>query len=97
MADINTPTEAYGKLDQAQRTQLAQEFVAKLGAEHDSQAQHYAQMDLSTISAAQLAEMHDHIAHHHPGVFGEVMKHPILTAALAGFATYEVEKHLRDR
>ena len=97
MADMQTPTEAYGQLDQTQRAQLAREFLDRLSGEHDPIVQKFSGVDLTTISASQLAELHDHAAHNHKGIFGEVMKHPLLTAALAGFAVYEIDKHVAER
>jgi len=97
MADMKTPTEAYGNLSPAERAQLAQEFLNKLHEQHDKFADKFAALDLNTITPAQLAELHDHVAHNHPGIFGEVMKHPVLTAALAGFAVYEIDKHVANR
>lgn len=97
MADVNTPVEAYGQLSQADRTQLAQTFLEEMRKEDHASYEKFAHIDLSTVTADQLADMHNHAAHAHPNVFGIVMKHPIITAALAGFAAYEVDKHLSNR
>ncbi len=97
MADVNTPVEAYGQLDQAQRTQLAQTFLEEMKKEDHASYDRYSHVDLNAVTAEQLADMHDHAAKHHPNAFGVVMEHPILTAALAGFAVYEVDKHLGKR
>lgn len=97
MADVNTPVEAYGQLDQTQRTQLAQTFLEEMKKEDHASFERYSHVDLNAVTAEQLADMHNHAAKQHPNVFGVVMQHPILTAALAGFAVYEVDKHLGKR
>lgn len=97
MADVHTPVEAYGQLDQSQRTQLAQTFLDEMKKEDHASYERYAHVDLNAVTAEQLADMHNHAAAHHKGAFGVVMAHPILTAALAGFAVYEVDKHLSNR
>lgn len=97
MADQTTPVEAYGQLDQSQRTQLAQSFLDEMKKEDHASYERYAHVDLSTVTAAQLADMHNHAATNHPNVFGTVMKHPVITAALAGFAVYELDKRLGNR
>lgn len=97
MADVNTPVEAYGQLSQADRTQLAQTFLEEMKKEDHASYDRFSHVDLNAVTAQQLADMHEHAAHHHPNVFGVVMEHPILTAALAGFAVYEVDKHLGKR
>jgi hypothetical protein len=97
MADVNTPVEAYGQLDQSQRTQLAQTFLGEMKKEDHASYERYAHVDLNAVTADQLADMHNHAAAHHKNAFGVVMAHPILTAALAGFAVYEVDKHLSNR
>ncbi|MGH2503503.1 MAG: hypothetical protein ACRDID_13435 [Ktedonobacterales bacterium] len=97
MADVNTPVEAYGQLDQAQRTQLAQTFLEEMKKEDHASYDRYAHVDLNTVTAEQLADMHNHAAAHHKNAFGVVMDHPIMTAALAGFAVYELDRHLGKR
>lgn len=97
MTDVNTPVEAYGQLDQTQRTQLAQTFLEEMKKEDHASFERYSHVDLNAVTAEQLADMHNHAAKQHPNVFGVVMQHPILTAALAGFAVYEVDKHLGKR
>jgi len=97
MADVNTPVEAYGQLDQSQRTQLAQTFLEEMKKEDHASFEKYSHVDLNAVTAEQLADMHNHAAKQHPNVFGVVMQHPIMTAALAGFAVYEVDRHLKNR
>lgn len=94
MADQQTPVEAYGQLSQAQRTELAAHFLDQMKQENHAAYAQYAHIDVNTVTAEQLAELHDHTAKHMPNVFGVVMSHPVITAALAGFAVYEVDKHL---
>lgn len=93
-----SPVEAYGKLSQEERTQLATKFLEEIKkAQPDAYAQ-FASVDVNTVTPEQLEQLHEHTAHHMPDVFGEVMKHPVITAAagglLAGFAVYEVDKHI---
>ena len=42
-----------------------------------------------------IAQMHRYASDNHPGLLGEVMQHPLITATLGGFAIYEADKHLR--
>ena len=92
-----TPVEAYAKLTQEQRTELATHFLDQMKqANHEAYAQ-FSQIDVNTVTPEQLAEMHDHTAKHLPNVFGVVMAHPVITAALAGFAVYEVDKHINKK
>ena len=97
MADQQTPTEAYAQLTQAQRTELATHFLEQMKQANHEAYNTYSHIDVSTVTAEQLAELHDHTARHLPNVFGLVMAHPVITAALAGFAVYEVDKHLGKR
>jgi ABC-type transport system involved in cytochrome bd biosynthesis fused ATPase/permease subunit len=89
-----SPVEAYSKLTQEQRTELATHFLEQIKQAQPEAYAQFAQIDLNTVTPEQLAEMHDHTAKHLPNVFGVVMAHPVITAALAGFAVYEVDKHL---
>ncbi|HEX9038482.1 MAG TPA: hypothetical protein VF808_15980 [Ktedonobacterales bacterium] len=104
MYDPNTnqqaqdPMSAYSSIDQGQRSQIAREFIQRFaGKTNDSQAQQYAQMDPNQVSPGQLAEMHQYAAQKHPGILGDVMQHPVMTAALSGFAAYELDKRLGKR
>ena len=94
MADQQTPVEAYGQLSQAQRTELATHFLDEMKKDNHEAYEKYAQVDVNTVTPEQLAELHDHAAKHMPNVFGTVMAHPVITAALAGFAVYELDRHL---
>ncbi len=92
-----SPMDAYSQLDQGQLSQVAQEFIQRFRGEHTPEAQQIAQMDPNSVTAADVARMHEVAARRHPGVLGEVMRHPVITAALGGFATYEVMKHVDQR
>jgi ABC-type transport system involved in cytochrome bd biosynthesis fused ATPase/permease subunit len=94
MAEQQTPVEAYAQLSQAQRTELATHFLEQMKQANHEAYNTYSHIDVNTVTAEQLAELHDHTARHLPNVFGVVMAHPVITAALAGFAVYEVDKHL---
>ncbi len=91
------PTTAYTQLDPEQRSTIAQEFVNHFRRYDDPGAQEYTRMDTQHVSPAQLAQMHQYAADKHPGVLGEVMKHPVITAALGGFAAYELHRHMEHR
>jgi hypothetical protein len=91
------PTTAYTQLDPGQRSSVAQAFIDRFRQSNDPGAQEYARADPQYASAGQLAEMHQYAADKHPGILGEVMKHPVITAALGGFAAYEVHKHLEEK
>lgn len=88
------PQALYAQLTPEQRSAIAREFIQQFQQTNHPQAQQFAQMDPNNVSPQQLAAMHQHATQQHPGIFGSVMRHPILTAALAGFGVYEVEKHL---
>lgn len=89
-----SPVEAYTKLTQEQRTELATHFLDQMKQANPQAYAQFSHIDVATVTPEQLAEMHDHTAKHLPNVFGTVMAHPVITAALAGFAVYEVDKHL---
>ena len=91
------PTTAYGQLNQGQTSSIAQEFINRFRNTNDPRAQQYAQLDPKQVTPGQLAEMHQYAAQNHPGILGDVMKHPVITAALGGFAAYEIDKHLHGR
>ncbi len=88
------PATAYGQLDQGQKSQIAQSFIQRFAGTSDPRAQQYAKMDPNNVTPGQLAEMHQYAAQNHPGILGEVLKHPVMTAALGGFAAYELDKRL---
>lgn len=97
MADQQTPVEAYGQLSQAQRSDMATHFLEQMKQANHEAYEKYAHVDVNTVTPEQLAEMHDHTAKHLPNVFGAVMAHPVMTAALAGFAVYELDRHLGQK
>ena len=88
------PATAYGKLDQGQKSQIAQSFIQRFAGTSDPRAQQYAKMDPNNVTPGQLAEMHQYAAQNHLGILGDVLKHPVMTAALGGFAAYELDKRL---
>ncbi|HEV2235173.1 MAG TPA: hypothetical protein VGR57_00800 [Ktedonobacterales bacterium] len=92
-----SPVEAYSQLDQGQLAQVGRQFIQGFQREHSPEAQQFARMDPNSETAADVARMHEVAARQHPGVPGEVMEHPVITAALGGFAAYEVMKHLGNR
>jgi hypothetical protein len=93
MTNLN-PHDLYEQMSQEQRAAVAREYMQGFQQSNHPMAQQFTQLDPNTVTPRQLAAMHQHAAQEHPGIFGKVMRHPILTAALAGFGIYEVEKHL---
>ena len=86
------PASAYSQLDKGQLSQVAQAFMQHFAGTNDPRAQQYAHMDPNNVSPGQVAEMHQYAAQNHPGILGDVMKHPVITGALSGFAAYELDK-----
>jgi hypothetical protein len=84
----------YSQLSGEQRASVAQQFIQGFQGSNNPMAQQFAQMDPNQVSAQDLAAMHQHASQEHHGLFGAIMHHPILTAALGGFGIYEVDKHL---
>lgn len=91
------PQSAYGQLNQGQLGRVAREFMQRFKGTNDPQAQRFTQTDPNQATPQQVAQMHDYAAQHHPGILGDVMKHPVITGLLGGFATYELDKHVRGR
>lgn len=91
------PMSAYSQLDPNQRTQIAQEFIQRFRGSNDPQLQQYANLNPSSVTPGQLAEMHQAAAQKNPGILGDVMRHPVMTAALGGFAAFEIHKHMEGR
>ena len=91
------PQAAYSQLDQGQLSQVAREFMQRFQGSNDPQAQQMAQIDPNQATPQQVAQMHQYAAQNHPGILGDVMKHPIMTGVLAGFAAHELEKHMGGR
>lgn len=83
--------EVYNQLPQEQRTALAQQFMQQF--QQKGTAQQFANVNLSTVTAKQLVEMHDHAGQNHPGFLQGLTKHPLLIGVLGGLTAYEVDKH----
>ena len=94
MANDITPTEAYDTLDQAQRTQLAQECISRLRSGDDPECQQFTQADLSAVTPEQMGALHEHVADNHPAVLEALLRHPVLTGALTAFAVRELNRYL---
>ncbi|HLV98884.1 MAG TPA: hypothetical protein VKT82_09430 [Ktedonobacterales bacterium] len=91
------PETMYAQLTPEQRAALAQEFMQGFKESGDPKAQQFASIDPNTATPKQLAVMHQHARDEHPGVLGRVMRHPIATAVLGGFAAYEIDKHVMKK
>lgn len=92
-----TPEQVYAQLSPEQRAAIARQFQQGLQQSSHPEAQHLAQVAPESASAAQVAQMHAHAAQHNKGLLGEVMNHPVATAALGAFAIYELDRHLGKR
>lgn len=90
------PQQIYSQLSPEQRSTIAQQFIQGYQREGGSGAQQFASLDPKNVSPQQLAQMHQDARQNHPGILGEVMKHPVASAALGGFAAYELHKHLGE-
>ena len=84
------PVSAYSSLDSDKRSLVAQAFIQRFAGQNDPQAQLYGQLDPSSVSPGQLAEMHQYAAQNHPQILNEVMQHPVVTDNLGGFASSEL-------
>lgn len=91
------PRTAYSQLNPDQRSQVAQAYIQRFQSVNEPQAQQFAQLNPQQVSPDQLAQMHEYAAQKHPGIFGDMMKHPVMTGVLGGFAAYEMDKHLAKR
>jgi hypothetical protein len=88
------PEEVYKQLTQEQRAVIAQEFLKGFQESGNPNAQKFLGFDPNSVSPQQLAAMHQHAREEHPGLLGRVMRHPLATALISGFAAYEIDKHV---
>jgi|SRR5579859_5514085 len=88
------PEAIYAQLSPEQRAAIAQEFMHGFQQSGDPRAQQFAGTNPASVTPQQLSEMHKQ-ARQNPGVLERVMRHPIVVGALGGFATYELDKHLK--
>jgi hypothetical protein len=91
------PEKVYSQLTDEQRAVIAQEFLKGFQQSGNPKAQQFAGIDPNTVTPQQLAAMHQHAREEHPGLLGNVMKHPLVTALIGAFAAYEIEKHVTHR
>jgi hypothetical protein len=92
-----TPEQVYAQLSPDQRAAIARQFQQGLSQSSHPEAQRLAQVAPDSASPQQVAQMHAHAAQHHKGLLGEVMNHPVASAALGAFAIYELDKHIGKR
>lgn len=90
--DPNNLEQIYNSLPPQQRQQIAEQFMNKF--KQSGQGGQFANVNPQNVSPQQLAQMHQHAREHAPGILGDVMQHPLVAAALGGFATYEIDKHV---
>ena len=88
------PEKVYAELTQEQRAVIAQEFMKGFQESGNPKAQQFTGFDPNSVSAQQLAAMHQHAREEHPGLLGRVMKHPLAVALIGAFAAYEIDKHV---
>jgi hypothetical protein len=86
--------EVYALLAPEQRAAIAQQFQAALQQSPHPDGQQLSQIDPTAATAEDVAKMHEHAVQHHKGALDIVLRHPVMTAALAAFAIYELDKHL---
>jgi hypothetical protein len=92
-ANMN-PQQVYAQLSPQQRSAVAQQFIQDFQRSGAPEARQWGNLDPNNVGPDQLAQMHRRASQNHPGVLGEVMRHPVVTAALGGFAAYELDKDL---
>jgi hypothetical protein len=92
-----TPEQVYAQLTPEQRAAIARQFQRGLQDSEHPEAQQLAQVTPEAASPEQVAQMHAHAAQHNRGLLGQIMNHPVATAALGAFAIYELDKHLGKR
>lgn len=90
------PAQIYQQLSPDQRAAVAQQFMQQYQQSGDPAAQQWTNMDPHNVSPQQLAQMHEYAAKNRPGILGDVMRHPVVSAALGGFAAYEIHKHVEE-
>lgn len=84
----------YQQMSPDQRAAIAQQFIQGYQQQGNSQ---WGSLDPRSVSPQQLAQMHQDARQNHPGLLGDVMRHPVVSAALGGFAAYEIHKHVEER
>ena len=87
-------TALYQQLSPDQRATTAQQFIQGYQQQGTSP---WASLDPNSVSPQQLAQMHQEARDNHPGLLGDVMRHPVVSVALGGFAAYEIHKHVEER
>lgn len=92
-----TPEQVYAQLTPEQRAAIARQFQQGLQDSEHPEAQQLTQVAPEAASSEQVAQMHAHAAQHNKGLLGQIMNHPVATAALGAFAIYELDKHLGKR
>ncbi len=90
------PRQIYAQLSPQQRSAVAQQFIQGFQRSGEPGAQQWANLDPNNVGPDQLAQMHQQAKQNHPGILGEVMAHPVVTAALGGFAAYELHKNMEQ-
>jgi len=91
------PAAVYAKLNQQQRTTLAQEFIRGFQRSPITVAESFTQVDPKKVSLQQLVDMHLFARAEQPEVLGRVMRHPIVVALLGSFGASEIDRHVVKR
>jgi hypothetical protein len=91
------PAAVYARLNQQQRTTLAQEFIRGFQRSTAAGVESFARVDLKKVNLQQLVDMHMYARAEQPDVLGRVMRHPIVAALLGGFGVYEIDMHVVRR
>lgn len=87
------PATIYQQLSPDQRAAVAQQFIQGYKQQGNTQ---WGSLDPNSVTPQQLAQMHQDARQNHPGLLGDVMRHPVVSAALGGFAVYEIHKHVEE-
>lgn len=91
------PADVYAQLTPEQRAAIAQQFIQGMQQSDHPDAQQFAAIDPAAASPQQVADMHEHASKNDKGLLGAVLGHPVATAALGGFAIYEIERHINKK
>lgn len=79
--------EMYAKMSPDQRAQFAQLMQSKMGGATTTQ------VDTNNPTPQQMAALHTEVQQKNPGVLGEISKHPLITAGIAGIGALELARH----
>ncbi len=91
------PEAIYAKLNQQQRTTLAEEFMRGFQRSRASHVEPFTGVDFKKVTLQQLAALHQHARDEHPDVLGRAMRSPIVSALLGSFGAHELDMYVSKR